>query len=293
MAMKLTFLGTGAGEGYPGLWCGCKHCDYARKTGGKNIRANSCAHVDDDIMLDMNSECFGTANRLGIDLRQTRYLLITHAHQDHFIPQHLKWRIMPKDYDKLSWDEAQATGAPRFTPLPQMHIVGNAHVWEAINNHPDVHMQIPGYDMDFTLAEPGKPLVWDDLTVIPVRSIHGPVKGFACNYILQRGGKTLLYALDTGGYDDEMKDVLRSYRYDCIVMEGTGGYATRPSTTHMTAAKNVELRDWFANEGLLNPGAHVHISHMSPHWTPPHDEFAPQMAQKGMHVAYDGKTITI
>ena len=31
--MKLTFLGTGAGEGYPGLWCKCPHCDYARKHG--------------------------------------------------------------------------------------------------------------------------------------------------------------------------------------------------------------------------------------------------------------------
>ena len=33
--MKITFLGTGAGEGYPGLWCQCVHCSYARKHGGK------------------------------------------------------------------------------------------------------------------------------------------------------------------------------------------------------------------------------------------------------------------
>lgn len=51
--MKLTFLGTGAGEGYPGLWCKCPHCDYARKHGGKNIRANSCAVIDEDMLLDV------------------------------------------------------------------------------------------------------------------------------------------------------------------------------------------------------------------------------------------------
>mgnify|MGYP002244409905 CR=1 FL=1 len=33
--MKLTFLGTGAGETYPGYWCECPHCTYARKHRGK------------------------------------------------------------------------------------------------------------------------------------------------------------------------------------------------------------------------------------------------------------------
>ena len=36
MCMKLTFLGTGAGETYPGYWCECPHCTYARKHRGKN-----------------------------------------------------------------------------------------------------------------------------------------------------------------------------------------------------------------------------------------------------------------
>jgi hypothetical protein len=291
--MKLTFLGTGAGEGYPGLWCDCKHCGYARKTGGKNIRANSCAQVDEDILLDMNAESFGAANRFGLDLRGTRYLLVTHAHQDHFVPQHLKWRAMPTGYDTLAWQEAQGTGAPRYSPLPRMHIVGNAHVWNAMAQHPDIRGYGAEYDMDFTLAEPGVAIEFDNLTVIPVRSIHGPVKGFAVNYILKRGGKTLLYALDTGGYEEDMLTVLRAHTYDCVIMEGTGGHTTRPPGGHMTTEKNIEMKNWFHDEGLLKEGAKVYISHMSPHWTPPYDEYAPQMEEKGMIVAYDGQTIRI
>lgn len=292
--MKLTFMGTAAGEGYPGLWCGCEHCDYARRTGGRNIRANSCAVVDEDIMLDMNCECFGTANRLGMDLRSTRYLLVTHAHQDHFIPQHLVWRLLPQGYETLSREESLARSAPRFTPLPQMHIIGNAHVWEAIARHQEIHSHLAdGYDMDFTLTQPGRPICFGDLTVVPVRSIHGPVKGFANNYILQREGKTLLYALDTGGYDEEMLAVLKQYRYDGIVMEGTYGHATHTFPTHMGARQNVQWRDWFAREGLLNPGCRFMLSHMSPHWTPPHDLYAPEMNKKGMDVAYDGQSIII
>ena len=30
--MKLTFLGTGAGETYPGYWCECPHCTMQETT---------------------------------------------------------------------------------------------------------------------------------------------------------------------------------------------------------------------------------------------------------------------
>ena len=30
------------------------------------------------------------------------------------------------------------------------------------------------------------------------------------------------------------------------------------------------------------------LTHMSPHWTPPHDLYAPMMAEEGFTVAYDG-----
>ena len=66
--MKLTFLGTGAGEGYPGLWCRCPHCDYARRHGGKNLRANSCAVIDERVLLDVGPACFDNAARFGVDL---------------------------------------------------------------------------------------------------------------------------------------------------------------------------------------------------------------------------------
>ena len=53
--MKLTFLGTSAGESYPAIWCDCENCTYAREHGGKNIRMNTGSMIDDDILLDMNS----------------------------------------------------------------------------------------------------------------------------------------------------------------------------------------------------------------------------------------------
>ena len=53
--MKLTFLGTGAGETYPGYWCECPHCTYARKHRGKNLRTNSSMVIDEELLIDIVS----------------------------------------------------------------------------------------------------------------------------------------------------------------------------------------------------------------------------------------------
>ena len=45
--MKILFLGTGASEGIPGLFCECDLCAKARALGGKNIRTRTSIHIDE------------------------------------------------------------------------------------------------------------------------------------------------------------------------------------------------------------------------------------------------------
>ena len=90
--MKLTFLGTGAGEGYPGYWCECPHCTYARKHRGKNLRTNSSMVIDEELLIDIGPSCFDNAARFGVNLSKIKTLLVTHPHEDHLYPQHLRWR---------------------------------------------------------------------------------------------------------------------------------------------------------------------------------------------------------
>lgn len=92
MCMKLTFLGTGAGETYPGYWCECPHCTYARKHRGKNLRTNSSMVIDEELLIDMGPSCFDNAARFGVNLSKLKTLLVTHPHEDHLYPQHLHWR---------------------------------------------------------------------------------------------------------------------------------------------------------------------------------------------------------
>lgn len=149
-----------------------------RAHGGRNLRENSSALLDGDVLVDLNMTTFPQAARFGLDIRGARVLLVTHAHEDHFAPMRLYWRRMPEGADALRAERQRDVGAPRFTPLPPLHIVGPRYALEKL-----------------------------------------------------RAG------------------------------EGYGGY--------------------------------FYLSHLSPHWAPPHDVYAPMMAEEGMTVAYDGLSVEV
>ena len=130
--MEFTFLGTGAAEQYPGLWCTCPYCTKARKLGGKNIRRTSSAHFAGDCLIDFPPETFSQAEKYGIDLLASKLLLVTHSHEDHFYPQLLYWRFRPKEAEAMSEEERFIQGLSRQQELPLLHIFGNQCTYEKL-----------------------------------------------------------------------------------------------------------------------------------------------------------------
>ncbi|HML49099.1 MAG TPA: MBL fold metallo-hydrolase [Clostridia bacterium] len=288
--MHVTFLGTSAGEGYPGFWCDCPHCRYAREHGGRNLRGNSCALVDDALLLDMNDHFFVMVNRLGLRLDRIEHLLVTHPHVDHFTPWKLTQRAVPADLSDLSEDQLKKRISPNFTPLPRLHVYGNRFVQAEMARVPRLLDAPDAFGLAFHLITEGQTFSAGPYTVTAVRANHGPEPGFAFNYILQRDGKTLLYASDTGGYDADMLAVLERFRFDCVILEGTFGLgASVPS--HMSLEKNRAMLRYLNEKGLWAREPNLHITHICPHWAPPHDQYAPMLAAEGMEAAYDGKRI--
>ena len=290
--MQVTFIGTSAGEGYPGFWCECPNCTYAREKGGKNVRGNTCSMIDDDILLDMNSHFFEMAPRLGILPSRLKMLLVTHPHDDHFAPQWLPRRAMPRDWNKMPWDELQTKVSPCFTDLPTLHVYGNAFVKEELERTYGILGRQEECRMEFHEIHEGEEYCCEDVRFTPVRSRHTERYGFAHSYIIERGGKTLLYATDTGGYDPDMMDLILSRRYDCVIMEGTFGLGARIDG-HMNLEKNREMLARLTEAGVWKNGVNLHLTHICPHWAPPHDVYAPMLAQEGIMLAYDGEKISI
>jgi phosphoribosyl 1,2-cyclic phosphate phosphodiesterase len=82
--MKVKYLGTGAAEGWPEVFCGCQHCRKARIRGGKNIRTRSSVLIDDSMMVDFPPDSYSHVISYGLDFSRLKHLVITHSHQDHF-----------------------------------------------------------------------------------------------------------------------------------------------------------------------------------------------------------------
>lgn len=304
--MKLTFLGTSAGESYPAIWCDCENCTYARRHGGKNLRMNTGSMIDDDVLLDMNSCGFYTAARLGVSLTKVKHLIVTHPHSDHLTVEPLAWRRASAGAVEAQGEAKHKLFSPRFTEIPVMTIYGNLHVRKKlVDDHPEFVNGDLNAQMQFRDIREGERVdAGDGLSFIPVAAIHGGDGhgityaetgswNFAHSYIIERGGKRLLYALDTGGYVQEMLELILSHRYDAVVMEGTFGLNDTPQTGHMNAKKNIEFRELLLQKHCIKRDTPFFLTHMAPHWTPPHDIYAPMMAEKGFIVAYDGLTVEI
>lgn len=144
-------------------------------------------------------------------------LLVIHEHQDYFYPQRPVWRGAPVTAQGLrNFDAPSRNIAPhldymggRMSWVSFLWIFGSVSVYEALAAHSRIRMDtLEDYRMSFTkicAGERFEPL--PGLLVTLVLSCYG-TQGNTFNYILERGEKTLLYALDSGGWDEPMKDII-------------------------------------------------------------------------------------
>jgi phosphoribosyl 1,2-cyclic phosphate phosphodiesterase len=286
--MKITFLGTGAGEQYPGFWCRCENCQKARVAGGKNIRRNSAIYLDDRCLIDIPSESFIQAERFNLDLIQTELLLITHSHEDHYNPHLLYWRQI----NEKTVDATQGTGenihSAKLKGLRFLQIFGNITSFERLKNYVDIDFS--NYCMSYTIVEPYRPYQAAGYEFTPLIANHLDGSGHGLNYIISKNGKTFLYGVDTGWFLPRTQAILKEYRFDCIIMEGTFGFGEK-SEYHMNFEKVKQAWRFFEENNLWKDEKRFYITHLSPHWTPPYDELNLIMKPHGIISAYDGLQI--
>lgn len=292
--MKVYVLGTGAGESYPGLWCTCQNCSYARAHGGKNIRSNSAVLINDDLLIDMPASALQNAARWGIPLDQVKTLLVTHPHTDHFSADHLWERLYPSSFEQLAREDIIGKrSAPCTSPLPLMDIYGTSFVGRAIERSEDLPLPREEYHYQFHEISGGARFETNGYQVTALASQHGK-EGFTVNYIIERDGVSLLYATDTGGYDEDTLTEIFAHRYQCVFLEATmGNIPLSGPAGHMNLEKSEGFLALLREKGCLDDASQTYLTHLSPHWTPPHDVLAPAMEQKGIGVAYDGQIIEI
>src|SRR5690349_18730297 len=202
--MNVMLLGTSGAEGWPGLFCRCEACGKARALGGRNIRTRSSALIDGVLKIDFPPDTLHHVIQYNLDLRCLRALLFTHAHDDHFSAPELQYlgrHFVP---------------TPILEPLP-------------IYGPPDVIRRLEyGLDLEMVPVTLHTLRAWETAgvagyRVTPILAQHD--RSQVCyNYLItDEDDATLLYASDTGWYEEPTWEFLEGKRIDGIVVECAKG----------------------------------------------------------------------
>lgn len=279
--MKFQFLGTAAAEGIPGMFCNCPTCKRTREAGGKNYRSRAQAIVNDDLLLDFGPDTYTHMCRFGLDLSRVRFLLITHAHDDHLTPSELRYR--ENGFAYLYGDKANDD-----SDYEKLHI----YLSELSNSFlpPDVKNSAP---LDIHTIKPFEPFTIGKYTVTALKAHHAPGYG-ALFYLISDGEKTILYAHDTGFFPEETMNYLKKNRpqpdfvsLDCTGILGSCG------PHHMNLADATEMKQRLLDIGCAKDSTIWYVNHFSHNGNCTHDELVPLAEKHGFSVSYDGLALEI
>lgn len=283
--MRLLFLGTGAAEEVPSVWCACAKCRRIRELGGRNRRRNACAFLEPDVVIDHPPTLTSQAWDAGVDLSAVRHLVFTHGHMDHFYPHLFRWRLG----DGREEPQGGAPVVPRYGQLPLLFVYGSEKLLD------DVAASLRGSTpealrMALCPVRAGQSFAVGSYRFTAIPANH-PVPGdVAFNYLIEdQAGRALLYGLDGGTPPEEAWELLEGRQLDAVILDATTGF-----TGHGAASNHMSLHDVrevvarLRKIGALAPGSRVVLSHINAHHWPPHDEAAPRVEREGMVLSYDG-----
>ena len=270
--MKLTYLGTAAAEGFPGIFCNCQFCKNARIKGGKNIRSRSQTIINDDLLIDFPPDTYHHFLNSNIEGDKVKYLFITHSHHDHLYPDDLSMRG-----GAFSHDEREKT----------LKIYASGSAYEKLSEYGNCRNtelnMISAYE---TVCVDGY-----EITALPAR--HGGGKIGAVNYII-KGEKTILYLHDTGYPYEETFDFIKErgfvfdfVSYDCTNVE----IPITNEGSHMGVPNDIETRDRLKKIGAITEKTISVINHFSHNGNPDYDRLTELVKDEGFLVSYDGMVI--
>lgn len=286
--MQLTFLGTGASEGYPDAFCRCGNCERARSLGGRNLRLRAAALVDDDLLIDFGPDIMTASMLYGAPLSNVAYCLQTHDHEDHLAPDNFFSRS----------PMCGVHGAPRMRYFGSRNAIVRAMT--ALGNESALIDGMPSAELcdrlnlDVTPIEPFRAYDVGRYRVTTLQARHAP-ETVAMLFVVERDGRTLFYATDTSDFPEETWAALRShgFRFDVVAMDHTFGDREQPDGGHMTGSQFRAHLARMRAEGMLAEGARVFAHHLAHHSNPLHEELTAIGARHGYEVAYDGLRVRI
>lgn len=269
--MKITYLGTAAAEGFPAIFCRCEHCIKARELGGKNIRTRSQAIINDDLLIDFPADSYAHFLANGIEADKIKYLILTHAHSDHFYTEDLMLRGRYFAHNMRT---------------PELEVILSEGTYEKLGVKP--------YSVNISIIKPYETVELDGYKITAFPALHSSVKD-PLFYVIE-GDKTVLYAHDTGYFSEEIFEFIkeRGFRFDLVSLDCTNvDLPVSENEGHMGFVNIPKLWERLREMGAVDERTLGYVNHFSHNGNPLHDHLTERAGAYGLSVAYDGLTVEI
>ena len=256
-AFDLTFLGTCACDFSPKLETEFKSCfDF-------DARRSSALLVNDTVLIDCGIHTLESLDILKIPYGQITDILITHTHDDHYIPENIAKIAESKEAPLRLWIREGAT-------VPE------------ISNVEIIRMTLLSKCEKYGITVTGLPANHDKST-------------FPQHLLLQLDGKKLYYACDGGWIMCEALNYLLDADLDALVIDATmgdlvgdyrvGEHNSIPMIRHMLPSLETNR--------VISEKTRVFLSHIAPSLHKSHRKTVEIASEFGAEVAYDGLCLEI
>lgn len=273
--MKIKYLGTAAAEAIPALFCDCHVCEKARRNGGKDIRTRSQSLIDGGLLIDFPADTLSHVIHQGLDLQSVEALLITHTHQDHFYPQEFQHRAEPF---------AHSIEKP-------LDVYGNDMMFKTATKmmDEDRHGESMKKVWRFHMVNAFEPFLIGKYRVTALKARHDPTQNCYV-YLIEKGNQSLLYAHDTGLFEEETWSYLAGKRLDLVSMDCTM-MALDQNHYHMGFSGNIEMAKKLRELNCAHKDTVFVCNHFSHNGLWSHDQLVEKAKSHGFLATYDGLEI--
>jgi len=276
--MKILYMGTAALERIPAIFCDCENCRKALAAGGKNVMTRSQALIDDQLLIDLNSETYTHFLTQGRTLWDIEHILITHAHCDHFTFEEFCCCI-PGKTDTLK--------AEKLKVYTSRGVIEN--MWATLNTRIDKYTKRIPERVEFVAMDYFEAVQIGAYTVTPLPANHAEEEQ-AFLFLIEKDGKTLFYGNDTGYFGAEIDEwlVANGKHIDLLSLDCTKGDIERNYKTHMSMSEGRAIADRFYVKGIIDDKTILFYTHFSHHCGMIYDELILAAGKYGFRVAHDG-----
>lgn len=271
--MKIKYLGTAAFEGVPSPFCKCRVCVLSRRLGGRNMRSRSQALINDELLMEFNADTVWHFHKYAFDWDGIGDCLITHSHCDHLFEEdaEIAGRDFSHGHRTLNF-YAGRDGYDRLKPYCDKSGGGSA----------------------VTLLTAGEKVTTSTgYVVLPLEADHDK-NSSPFIYSVEKDGKKLLYAHDTGYFYESVWERLKEEgRFDLISLDCTGclGLDGKWRRGHMSFGTDLEITERMRREGIIDGNTKIVVNHFSHNGGQTYDEMAEEAQKHGVVVSYDGLEI--